>query len=93
MGKSREVDWEDRRKEGRQEIRLRQASQQTLGMALLLLAPLPLLGSPALLALATPLSHTLGSRCSTVTWPRAPSPLRKVGPWARGHLVNFQGPR
>ena len=47
MGKSREVDWEDRRKEGRQEIGLRQASQQTLGMALLLLAPLPLLGVPS----------------------------------------------
>ena len=47
MGKSREVDWEDRRKEGRQEIGLRQASQQTLGMALLLLAPPPLLGVPS----------------------------------------------
>lgn len=47
MGKSREVDWEDRRKEGRQEIRLGQAGQQTLGMALLLFAPLPLLGVPS----------------------------------------------
>lgn len=61
---------------------------------LLLLAPLPLLGSPApSLPWPRPQPHPGVQVCSTVTWPRHPRLEEGWATWAQRASANLQGPQ